>query len=203
MPATADVTLAILAGGESSRMGRPKAQIHIDGKPIVHWMLQRLSWPGPTMLVVSPGHQNPPGRELFASQVCDPVAGAGPLRGVLTVLENLRSPLAIIATVDMPGIGRTHLDWLIDAIAARDDLGILMSSHLANGRAQAEPFPSAWRVRSIDLVRSQLAKGDPSVRSLARSKGGALILAPQDWPASVWTNLNTPEDLATFLSARS
>src|SRR5205823_2114326 len=104
MPASEDVTLAILAGGESSRMGRPKAHLQIDGKPILSWMLERMAWQGQTMLVVSPGHDNPPGHELFTSQFCDPAPHQGPLRGVLTALENSHTPLLVILTVDMPCI---------------------------------------------------------------------------------------------------
>jgi molybdopterin-guanine dinucleotide biosynthesis protein A len=203
VPATENVTLAVLAGGESSRMGVPKSHIEIDGKPILQWMLQRLAWPGPKMLVVSPGHENPPGHEIFTTQVSDPQSGRGPLRGVLTALENLKTPLVVIATVDMPGIEKSQLDWLIGALNARDDLQLLMPSRLVNGKVQAEPFPSVWRAGAIDAVRSQIEKGDPSVKMLGKSKVGSLILAPHSWAGSVWTNLNTPEELESFLAARS
>src|SRR5438477_6824312 len=136
MAALSDVTLAILAGGESSRMGRPKAHLQIRGKPILRWMLERLTWPGPTMLVVSPGHENPPGHELFTSQTCDPVAGHGPLRGVLTALENPSTPLLAILTVDMPQIEAMHLNWLIRSIQDRSDLHVLMPGRLVGGRVQ-------------------------------------------------------------------
>jgi molybdopterin-guanine dinucleotide biosynthesis protein A len=202
MAALSEVTLAILAGGESSRMGRPKARLDIDGKPILRWMLERFAWPGPTVLVVSPGHENPPGHELFISQVCDPAARQGPLRGVLTALENFSTSLLAIVTVDMPGIEQTHLSSMIQAIDGRDDLSVLMPSRLLGGKVQAEPFPSVWRAQSIETVRSQLAKGDMSVKALGKIKGAALILAPRDWSASVWTNLNTPEELERFIAER-
>src|SRR5436305_504355 len=98
------VTLALLAGGESSRMGRPKANIQLRGRPILEYLLDQFVWPGPTLLVTAPGHEKPPGWERFDREVSDPVAGSGPLRGVMTALESISTPLVAIVTVDMPGI---------------------------------------------------------------------------------------------------
>ena len=36
-----DVTLAILAGGAGSRMGMPKAELRIGGRPILEHLLDR------------------------------------------------------------------------------------------------------------------------------------------------------------------
>src|SRR5688572_12817975 len=99
-----DATLCILAGGESRRMGRPKAELLVRGRPILAHVLQQLEWKGPTMLVTSPAHRSPSGCELFDREVVDPVAGQGPLRGVLTALQHVTTSIAIISTVDMPCI---------------------------------------------------------------------------------------------------
>jgi molybdopterin-guanine dinucleotide biosynthesis protein A len=81
----AAITLAILAGGEGSRMGRPKAQLKIADIPILQWMmLQRLCWPGPRLLVTSPGREHRPACEQFDREIADSIAGEGPLRGIIT-----------------------------------------------------------------------------------------------------------------------
>ena len=41
-----DVTLAILAGGAGSRMGMPKGQLILNGRPILEYLLDHLDWPG-------------------------------------------------------------------------------------------------------------------------------------------------------------
>ena len=48
-----DVTLAILAGGAGSRMGEPKANLSVRGRPILQYLFERFNWPGPTMLVTT------------------------------------------------------------------------------------------------------------------------------------------------------
>ena len=39
-----DATLCILAGGESRRMGRPKAELLVRGRPILTYLLERIDW---------------------------------------------------------------------------------------------------------------------------------------------------------------
>ena len=58
-------TLAILAGGEGSRMGQPKAELRIGARPILSYLLDRFLWAGPTILVTAPGRKRPPGATGF------------------------------------------------------------------------------------------------------------------------------------------
>src|SRR5438105_10503881 len=111
-------TLAILAGGDGSRMRKPKGLLDVRGQPILGYLLDRMRWPGPTMLVTAPGRQRPPGWERFGCEVVDPVAGQGPLRGVLTALESTRTETIVVATVDMPEIGLAQLEWLVGQLWA-------------------------------------------------------------------------------------
>jgi molybdopterin-guanine dinucleotide biosynthesis protein A len=184
---TSDITLAILAGGEGSRMGRPKGELVINGQPILEYLLERFNWDGPTTLVTAPGREHPPGWEKFSREVVDPVARQGPMRGILTALENVTTGRIVIATVDMPLIERTHLEWIVDQLG--DSLGV-MSSH----DDQIEPFPSAFSVNAVDTIREHLAKNG-GVYQLTKLSGFKRAKVPADWPPKSWTNLNTANDL--------
>jgi molybdopterin-guanine dinucleotide biosynthesis protein A len=188
-----DATLCILAGGESRRMGRPKAELRVRGQPILTYLLHRFDWRGATMLVTAPSRRTPGGAEMFDREVVDPVDGAGPLRGVLTALEHLQTPLAVITTADMPCIGAEHLRWLIDHYDSEESNGLM----LCHG-GQIQPFPSIYRAAAIAAVRREFDDGQRSVASLATRGHVRLIDAPPAWRDSVWTNLNTPDDLDTF-----
>jgi molybdopterin-guanine dinucleotide biosynthesis protein A len=193
-----DVTLAILAGGQGSRMGAPKAELEIDGKPILKFLLDQLKWPGATMLVTAPGREHPAGFESFDREVVDPVAGTGPLQGVLTALEHLLTPLLAVTTVDMPGVNQEHLNWLESRLREQGDcLGVMC----ARGEI-IEPFPSVFRKAANDAVAQRLASGRHSVYSLSQMPGFAVVPAPAEWDAQVWTNLNTRADVQTFLRQR-
>jgi molybdopterin-guanine dinucleotide biosynthesis protein A len=187
----ADVTLAILAGGEGSRMGVPKGRLLLNGRPILHALLDRLDWPGPSLLVTAPGRERPPGAERFSRECVDPVASVGPLRGLLTALEHAPTPRVVLAAVDMPLVRREQLAWLVTALAARPGVAGLLTT-----RPRVEPFPSAFdRDAAAPLVRAALSSGRRALHSLLDDPAIQSVPAPADWPAETWTNLNRPEDL--------
>src|SRR2546430_17661938 len=80
-------TLALLAGGAGTRMGKPKAWLEFNGKPILEHLLDRWRWPGETILITSPSRENPPGSLRFNREIIDAVPDQGPLRGMLTALH--------------------------------------------------------------------------------------------------------------------
>ena len=189
-----EITLAILAGGEGSRMGGSKGLLMRGRTPILVHLLNRFSWEGPTLLVTAPGRENPAGWERFTRQAVDAVAGEGPLRGLLTVAEAITTSAALVTTVDMPEVSAGQLRWLAE------QLGESPAAFLSRvGRI--EPFPCAITSGVGDVLRDRLQTGGRSVRGLALQSGMAIIEAPADWPEATWTNLNTPEDLAKWNAA--
>ena len=190
MSATA-ITLAILAGGEGARMGRPKADLRVNDRPILAHLLEHFAWNGPTLLITAPGREAPPGAERFTSECVDRVPGQGPLRGVLTALENARTPLVFVAAVDMPLVERRQLDELADGIQRSF---ALMPARLIDGRRQVEPFPSIFHVDAMDAIRARLARDE---RSVGRLCGADARFATIDvnWEPTAWLNLNHPSDL--------
>ena len=191
------VTLAILAGGQGSRMGGPKGEIRIVGRPILEYLLKRFSWPGPTLLVTAPGREHPQAWEKFDREVVDPVPDQGPLRGILTALENLKTPMLLVATVDMPGIQTAQLIWLLDEMRkSADRLGLMLrrSAHVAT----VEPFPSIFCADARETISRRIQAGKLSVQKLIEENGFETIPAPASWDSRTWANLNVPADLKNF-----
>jgi molybdopterin-guanine dinucleotide biosynthesis protein A len=193
------ITLAILAGGQGSRMGIPKAQIHLHGQPILEHLLLRFNWPGPTLLVTAPGREHPPGAASFSREVIDPLPAQGPLRGLLTALENAQTDQTIVATVDMPAITSTHLNHLITLLDQHPAFDAVMLRRSDAPADSLEPFPSIYRTSATPIVRAQLQSGHPSMHALARHPRIKVLPAPADWPPLVWTNLNHPSELEDYL----
>jgi molybdopterin-guanine dinucleotide biosynthesis protein A len=191
------VALAVLAGGEGSRMGGPKGSLRVRGKPILEYLLEGFSWEGPTLVVTSPGRQRPAGAERFGREVVDPVAVQGPLRGVLTALEACTCGILVVLTVDMPGVGREQIRWLADRLDATPE-GLGLMTRRAGG--QIEPFPSAYRKQAAEVVRAHLVAERRSVHGLLAEPGFAAVDAPVEWGDETWENLNYPADLREFLN---
>lgn len=120
-------TLVILAGGHGRRMGRPKALLEVAGKPILRHLLDEIHWPGATLLVTSSRLPQPPGAEGFDRRVEDDVDDQGPLRGLLTGLRHVRTPLAVIATCDMPALRHPQLEYVLSRLVnSGDRLGVML-----------------------------------------------------------------------------
>jgi molybdopterin-guanine dinucleotide biosynthesis protein A len=204
----ASVTLAVLAGGIGSRMGTPKANLVIQDQPILQWILDRIRWPGPTLLVTAPGVTHPPGWQRFDRHAIDPVSGQGPLRGILTAIEHCSTDKIAVTTVDMPGVS---IEMLWDLVRAMDDRNVpsnaalqhapidaIMYERTLGGRRQVEPFPSVYRSQARQFIQTRLDAGLMSVHSLCDDPRYATIPAPVDPAPHCWANLNTPKDFSEF-----
>jgi molybdopterin-guanine dinucleotide biosynthesis protein A len=179
-------------------MGKAKGELDIGGGPILAYLLDRFGWPGPTLLVTAPGREKPPGWGLFSREVTDPVAGEGPLRGVLTALEESETQFTLVTTVDMPEVGFEQLAWLVGALEGRPEARGILLERPGEPR-RIEPFPSVFHRDAAGLIRSRLAAGLGSVQLLRNAAEISVVPSPREWPDCVWTNLNRPKDLNAWL----
>ncbi len=189
------VSLAILAGGRGHRMGMLKSRLTIQNRPILQYLLEQIDWPGPTLLITSSADPDPPGGARFGRRAADAVEGQGPLRGVLTALQNIDTAMAIILTIDMPLLRAPHLQFVIQALQRRGCDGLM----LRGPENQIEPFPLACQKSGAFHIQSRIDRGLLSVHSLTEDTRFAVESAPAGWDPSIWTNLNFPDDLQAFL----
>jgi molybdopterin-guanine dinucleotide biosynthesis protein A len=190
-----DVALAVLAGGEASRMGYPKGEIRLHGRPVLEVLLERFAWPGPTLLVTAPGREHPTGWQAFTREVVDPSAGQGPLRGLLTALENSPVPWVVATAVDMPLVRHDQLQWMATALKRQPAVLGLMLWQGSAERRRLQPFPSAFQVNAAPFVRRQLESNRRSLHGLLDDPGVIAVDAPVEWGDRTWMNVNFPEDL--------
>jgi molybdopterin-guanine dinucleotide biosynthesis protein A len=185
-------TLAVLAGGEGSRMGAPKDLLRAGGRPVLRALLERLRWEGDTVLVAPHGGRLPPGHEEFDKVVCDATPGQGPLRGILTALSaGIGNKDIVVIPVDMPGVEREHLEWIGRQLSGRRSaLGVM----LKRGE-RIEPFPSGFRIGAGAMIQRRLEAGALAVQQLAVEEDVEVVSPPLDWGDDVWRNVNAPEDL--------
>ena len=185
-------TLVILAGGFGTRMGQPKSLLRVGDWPIVDYLIERWKWNGPTMLVTAPGIEHPPGSGRVDREVCDAVAGEGPLRGIVTALES-GVERAVVVPVDMPAMSGDALRWL----SARD----VESGVFLRRGGQIEAMPMLIARAALPIAQERLASGRRSVHGLADEPGFAVIEVPREWPEDIWFNANEPGEWAAVQQA--
>lgn len=94
----------VLAAGRSSRMGRDKALIEVDGVPL--WRRQRdvLIAAGVTEIFLSARPEQTWTRQVdgFAGVIHDALPDGGPIVGVTAALERATQPLVAVLAIDLP-----------------------------------------------------------------------------------------------------
>jgi molybdopterin-guanine dinucleotide biosynthesis protein A len=187
------LTLAIQAGGESSRMGSDKALLPFLGQPLISRLLSRLAWIADEVLVTS--NQPEQYRFLGLTPFPDLLPGLGALGGLFTALSAATHPYLAVVACDMPfaspEIFLAELALIretgADAVIPRSEVG-------------TEPFHAVYRCETC-LPRVQEAIKDGKRRADAwfeqvnlRYMDGEEI-HPYDPDMLAFFNINTPEDL--------
>jgi len=104
-------TGVVLAGGRSMRMGRDKATLSWQGRPLLEHMKALLLATGAAQVVVS-------GEQPDHDGVADPCPRQGPLGGLHGVAQALGDRQLLVVPVDMPALTRDLLARLLDAAPA-------------------------------------------------------------------------------------
>lgn len=185
-------TAIILAGGASSRMGRNKALLQWQGRPLVAKVADVLSDLTEEIVVVS--NEAEPYRFLNVPIVPDVQPGYGPLMGLYSGLRVARGELAVAVAVDMPFLSAPLLSYLLAqapgydvvipraqnrlhplcAVYRRSTCLPAIEQAIAHGRRRIISFHTNVLVRQVD--ESELRRISPDLRALM--------------------NVNTPAELA-------
>ncbi|MCB9568734.1 MAG: NTP transferase domain-containing protein [Myxococcales bacterium] len=158
----------ILAGGESSRMGRPKAWLEWRGRPLLAHLAAIFADAGAGTIVVvgAPGQELPP-LPSSAIRVDDPPGErGGPLVGLLVGLEaaaRAGADAAFLAACDGVFLSRAHLDFLRAELEGEGGLEAVIPIDAARGpggRRFAHPLASLVRVApALRAARALIAGG--------------------------------------------
>lgn len=186
-PLRSPVAGAVLTGGASSRMGRDKAVLHIEGTPLVARMAAVLRAAGAVDVTAVGGDE----RAISATGipvVRDAHPGDGPLGGVSTALHHVRGThrRIVIVACDLVRLDADTVRRLVDASdRTACDVALAVTD-------RPEPLCAVWTVgTSLGPVDAALAEGERAVhRVLGRLR---TVCVPVD-PRALH-NANRPEDL--------
>ncbi len=105
------ITIAIQAGGQSSRMGEDKSFVPYNGRPMIETVLAHVADLGAETFIVT---NNPePYAYLGVETVGDIYPDHGPLGGIFTAVSHATHPHTLVVACDMPWLERPLLQYLI------------------------------------------------------------------------------------------
>jgi molybdopterin-guanine dinucleotide biosynthesis protein A len=189
------VSAALMAGGKSTRMGQDKAWIELDGEPLIARVAGVLKQVADEVIIVA---NDPRYAALGLRVVPDRFPDGGALGGIATGVSAATHDRVLVAACDMPFLSvevwrvlldhRYEADVVIPKVANEfETMHALytkacvapMERALAAGKMRVISFFDEVRVQTI--AERELRVADPTLRS--------------------FTNVNTPEELASALRA--
>lgn len=184
-------TLAIQAGGRSSRMGRDKGLVELDGKPLVGHVIERLAGLAGEVIITT---NSPDDYARFACRlVADAEPGAGSLAGLHTALAGAWGDPVLVVACDMPFASRRLAAHMLSLIGSAEAV-------VPRPGEAFEPMFAVYRRACLPAIRRALDRGD---RRLISFFDDVLLHVIEPDEASAiepdpyaFFNVNTPADLA-------
>ena len=183
----------ILAGGQSSRMGKDKASLEISGKSMVERILFKLSPLVDQIVVIrAPGQTMPSIPEELKDKIkvgWDSVKGRGPLQGIVDALPLLNSNIdkVFILTCDLPFITTEWLQSLKDVMTDEFDLVCTEENEISN------PLLAIYRRTVLEPASKLLTDGKRRPISLWEGWRMSRLSAPEETPW-ICRGVNTQEE---------
>ncbi|HSK10775.1 MAG TPA: NTP transferase domain-containing protein [Vicinamibacterales bacterium] len=191
MPAATGV---VLAGGRSSRMGRPKAWLSFDGQPLIRRIVAALREQFAEVVVVAASGQDLP--EMPARVVHDTVASQGPARAIHDGLAAASGEVAFVTSCDAASLNAPLIAHLVSRSPGHDVV-------VPCWRGRYQPLHAVYRSTVLPVLGAQLQRGElrpvflfDKVRTC---RIGADEIRRFDPDGDSFANINTPQDYADAL----
>lgn len=180
----------ILAGGKSRRMGRDKAFMEIEGKPLIRRIASALREVCGTVAIVGGDEKKYAGLGLPWYQ--DSFPDCGPLGGIHTALKHFNADV-FISACDLPSINPSLIRFLL----SRHDPG----NHpvtLARSPESVQPLFGVYNPSVLPSLERFLAGGERQVLRFVQGSGATIITLPSGFSPGILANLNSPADYLKY-----
>ncbi len=182
-------TGVVLTGGKSSRMGRDKALIEVDGRTMLRRAVDLLAPVTSEVLVIGDPMKHGTAQAVV---IADDVPGQGPLGGLVTALRHARHDRLIVLGCDLPGLTDRFIRHIQLALTAGADA--VVPEH----DGAIEPLAACYHGRCLAVFEERMARGLLSMHgALDRVRAVHAPVTPgaDGWPADLFRNVNAPGDL--------
>ena len=142
----------ILAGGRSSRMGRDKAMLEIDGVTMLDRAVRLERSAGISAAVVGSPAEFARRRDIRT--IADDWPGAGPLGGIATALRARHAAWNLVIACDMPYLTKQWLEFLLQRAGMANVEAIVPMN-----TGGAEPLCAAYHQHAEPAIRQALKNG--------------------------------------------
>lgn len=188
-----NVSAAIMAGGESRRMGKNKALLPFRGRPLIAHVFESLQPLFEEIFLVT----NDPGPFGFlpCPKVPDRIPGKGPISGVDAALRHSRNRRVLVVACDAPFLSPLLLELLAGRSEGADAV-------IPCGPDGPEPLCAVYGKGCLPVIEESIRKGEYRMTALA-GRLRTMEISREEVEAidpgfRSFRNINTPQDFRTL-----
>lgn len=185
----------VLAGGGSTRFGRDKASVEIDGTPLLLRMQLLLATVVSKVNVIAAPNKY---AAFGVTGIADRWEGQGPLAGIITALLATKEASGgaewnLIIGCDMPFLTGEWLAYLVERALASDADAVAPRSPQG-----LEPLCACWRTGAVAALQKTFDAGTRKITE-AMKRLNVEVVDEADWKrfdstGRLFWNMNTPAD---------
>ena len=181
-----NLTVQIMAGGESRRMGRDKALVSLGGKTLLERAIETWGGWGKELFLSVGGEERGKLAPAGTYPVFDRFPACGPLGGLHGGLAECRTEFLLLCAIDTPFLTREHAQRLLDAIGTAD-----ACVYAVEGKAK--PLFGLYRKSCLSVAQTMLVQGELSIDRLLEMLHTVVLEAEEP---EAFHSLDTPDELA-------
>jgi molybdopterin-guanine dinucleotide biosynthesis protein A/molybdopterin-guanine dinucleotide biosynthesis protein len=185
---------AVLVGGGSTRMGRAKPLLELEGVTFLERVVSALAPHVTEVVLAGAGPVSPRCRSL--RRLPDPPGLAGPLAGLLAAMRWAPAASWAVVACDLPRLDRDAVAWLIDQ--RRPGVWAVLP---AGPGGKLEPLAAVYEPQARHRLERLAASGARAPRLIAAGPKVSTPSPPRRI-AGGFRNVNTPDELAAVARRR-
>lgn len=184
------ITLAIQAGGKSSRMGVDKSFVLLNGRPLIEIVRDAVTGLGDELIVITnkPEAYAHLGLPMFGDLYPD----HGPLGGIYTAVHHAQHPHTLIVACDMPWLNRDLLAYMLTLRHTADVI-------VPRWQKFPEPLHAIYSKNCLDPIAENLQTQQLKITSFYGRVAIRFVDREEierfDAHGRSFANINTPQEL--------
>jgi molybdenum cofactor guanylyltransferase len=182
-----EASLLVLAGGDSRRMGRPKAWLEVGDTTLLRYVVERLA-PAFSEVMVSFAEPEQLEEPVPYRIVFDRKRSTGPLAGLEAGLLAARNEVIFAVACDMPYVTQEVAQMAVAAARGCD-------AAIPRFDGRPEPVCGAYRRTALPFITGALNSGRLKTADIA---GDLDVTWLESLDPAAFRSLNTPQDLERF-----
>lgn len=190
------VTGVILAGGASSRMGRNKALLEVDGTPIITRTYRKLAGMFHEVIIVTNSPQDYD--FLPCRKVPDIYSSIGSIAGLHSALAHSSSTYSFVTACDMPFLDQSIIRYLCDLLQEGFDAVIPFSE------GGQEPLHAVYSSKCKDVFDNAIQRGERKILDILENVTVREVPYSEvqgiGGQAASFMNVNTPDEYEVIRS---